>query len=252
MSRLSVFLLICWAGFVAAQDSQSARSLRLLYVQAPEDAPASVFLVSGEGGKEVDLPRLSISSKRMALTTGSVRVFAATKAPTKAQPLPADAPFVDIPKGMNDPLVVLLPTDGAGPLAFRMIPVDFARTKAPEGAVVWLNLSTQTLTSQLGSSRATIAPRRSVMQMPSGKTGDVYPVSVVLASEHGETEGLPLMKSSWVKEPGQRHLLVIVPDPNRSVPRIIDVPERMEPEVKSVKDAKGGAKNGSAVKNAPK
>jgi len=26
----------------------------------------------------------------------------------------------------------------------------------------------------------------------------------------------------------------------------------MEPEVKSVKDAKGGAKNGSAVKNAPK
>jgi hypothetical protein len=249
MSRLAVFLLICWAGVVAAQDSQSARSLRLLYVQAPEDAPASVFLVSGEGAKEIDLPRLSISSKRMALTAGNVRVFAATKAPTKTLPLPADAPFVDIPKGMNDPLVVLLPTGGAGPLAFRMLPLDFARTKAPEGSVVWLNLSTHTLTSQLGSSRATIAPRRSVMQMPSGKTGDVYPVSVVLAPEHGEIEGLPLMKSSWVKESGQRHLLVVVPDPNRSVPRIIDIPERMEPAREAVKDAKGQNKGASALKN---
>jgi len=249
MSRLAVFLLICWAGVVAAQDSQSARSLRLLYVQAPEDARASVFLVSGEGAKEIDLPRLSISSKRMALTAGNVRVFAATKAPTKAQPLPADAPFVDIPKGMNDPLVVLLPTGGAGPLAFRMMPVDFARTKAPEGAVVWLNLSAHTLTSQLGTSRASIAPRRSVVQMPSGKTGDVYPVSVVIAPEHGEIEGLPLMKSSWVKEPGQRHLLVIVPDSNRSVPRIIDVPERMEPAREAVKDAKGQNKGASVLKN---
>jgi hypothetical protein len=249
MSRLAVFLLICWAGVVAAQDSQSARSLRLLYVQAPEDARASVFLVSGEGAKEIDLPRLSISSKRMALTAGNVRVFAATKAPTKAQPLPADAPFVDIPKGMNDPLVVLLPTGGAGPLAFRMLPLDFARTKAPEGSVVWLNLSTHTLISQLGSSRATIAPRRSVIQMPSGKTGDVYPVSVVLAPEHGEIEGLPLMKSSWVKEPGQRHLLVVVPDPNRSVPRIIDIPERMEPAREAVKDAKDQNKGASALKN---
>jgi hypothetical protein len=223
--------------------------LRLLYVQAPEDARASVFLVSGEGAKEIDLPRLSISSKRMALTAGNVRVFAATKAPTKAQPLPADAPFVDIPKGMNDPLVVLLPTGGAGPLAFRMLPLDFARTKAPEGSVVWLNLSTHTLISQLGSSRATIAPRRSVIQMPSGKTGDVYPVSVVLAPEHGEIEGLPLMKSSWVKEPGQRHLLVVVPDPNRSVPRIIDIPERMEPAREAVKDAKDQNKGASALKN---
>lgn len=249
--RPFVCLLACWA-VVLAQDAPSSRSLRLLYVQAPEDAPVNVFLVVGKGGKEIDLPRLSISSKRLVIMDGNVRVYAAIKAPTKAQPLPADAPFVDIPKGMNDPLVVLLPTGGVGLLAFRMIPMEFARTKAPEGSIVWLNLSAHPLTSQLGSSRVSVAPRQAVIQLPSGKTGEVYPVSVVLAPEHGETEGVPLMKSSWVKEPGQRHLLVIVPDPNRSVPHIIDVPERMEPEVKSVKDTKGGAKSGSAVKNAPK
>jgi hypothetical protein len=252
MIRPFVFLLIGWGAVASAQDSATTRSLRLLYLQAPEDAPAHVFLVVGKGGKEIDLPRLSISTNRLSLPAGVIRVYAATKAPSKDNPLPPDAPFAHIPASMSDPLVVLLPTGGAGPLAFRMLPVEFARTKAPEGAVVWLNLSTRAITSQLGSSRAVVAPRQTVIQMPSGKTGDVYHVSVVLAPDQGETESVPLMKSSWVKEPGQRHLLVVVPDDRRNVPRIIDIPESMEPESKPVKGAKVGAQKASSGKKSGK
>lgn len=89
-----------------------------------------------------------------------MRVYATTKEPTKAEPLPADAPFVDIPDGMNAPLVVLLPTGEAGPLAFRMLPVEFSRTKAPEGAVLWFNLSGRTIFSKLGTAQAVITPAR--------------------------------------------------------------------------------------------
>lgn len=252
MIRPFLMLLVGWAVVASAQDAAPNRSLRLLYLQAPEDAPASVFLTVGKGGKEIDLPRLSISTNRMVLPAGVIRVYAAKKAPSKDNPLPPDAPFAEIPSGMNDPLVVLLPTGGTGPLAFRMMPVEFARTKAPEGAVVWLNLSARTITSQLGSSRAVVTPRQAVIQMPSGRTGDVYPVSVVLAPEQGESEGVPLMKSSWVKEPGQRHLLVIVPDDRRNVPRIIDVPESMEPDDELVKASKGGKRKAPAAKNSGK
>ena len=164
MIRPFIFLLTGWLVVASAQDSTTTRSLRLLYLQAPEDAPAYVFLVVGKGGKEIDLPRLSISTNRLALPAGVIRVYVATKAPSKDNPLPPDAPFTDIPAGMNDPLVVLLPTGGAGPLAFRMLPVEFARTKAPEGAIVWLNLSTRAITSQLGSSRAVVAPPRRSIQ----------------------------------------------------------------------------------------
>jgi hypothetical protein len=249
MIRPFIFLLTGWLVVASAQDSTTTRSLRLLYLQAPEDAPAYVFLVVGKGGKEIDLPRLSISTNRLALPAGVIRVYVATKAPSKDNPLPPDAPFTDIPAGMNDPLVVLLPTGGAGPLAFRMLPVEFARTNAPEGAIVWLNLSTRAITSQLGSSRAVVAPRQAVIQLPSVRTGDVYPVSVVLAPDQGETEGVPLMKSSWVKEPGQRHLLVVVPDDRRNVPRIIDIPESMEPVGELVKVSKGGKRKAPAAKN---
>ena len=245
MIRPFVFLLTCLAAVVSAQEGSSARSLRLLYVQAPDDAPASVFLVVGKEIKEVDLPRLSISTKRLALPAGIVRVYAATKAPTKDEPLPADAPFVDIPDGMNAPLVVLLPTGEAGALAFRMLPVEFSRTKAPEGAVLWFNLSGRTIFSKLGTAQAIVAPRQTAIQLPPGKAGDIYHVLVDVAPEAGETESVPLMRSSWVKEPGQRHLLFIVPDPDRKVPRIVAVPERMEPEPDPLKDAKGGAKSGA-------
>lgn len=245
MTRPFLFLLTCLAAVLSAQEGSSARSLRLLYVQAPDDAPASVFLVVGKEIKEVDLPRLSISTKRLALPAGIVRVYAAAKAPTKDEPLPADAPFVDIPDGMNAPLVVLLPTGEAGGLAFRMLPVEFSRTKAPEGAVLWFNLSGRTIFSKLGTTQAIITPRQTAIQLPPGKAGDIYHVFVDVAPEAGETESVPLMRSSWVKEPGQRHLLFIVPDPDRKVPRIVAVPERMEPEPDPLKDAKGGAKSGA-------
>ncbi len=242
MIRPFVLFLTCLVAVASAQEGSSARSLRLLYVQAPDDAPASLFLVAGKEIKEVDLPRLSISTKRLGLSTGAVRVYAASKAPTKDEPLPANAPFVDIPDSMNDPLVVLLPTGEAGPLAFRMLPVEFSRTKAPEGAVLWFNLSGRTLYSKLGTAQAIVAPRQTAIQLPPGKPGDVYHVLVDVAPEQGEEESVPLMRSSWVKEPGQRHLLFIVPDPDRKVPRIVAVPERMEPEPAAVKDA---AKAGS-------
>jgi len=223
---LAVFL----AAFAVAQEASSARSLRLLYVQAPDDAPESVVLVVGKEAKDLDLPRLSVSTKRLALPAGPVRVFAATKVPTKAEPLPADAPFVDIPEGMDAPLVVLLPSGATGPLAFRMLPVEFARSKAPEGAVLWFNLSARTVFAKLGTAQAAVAPRQTAVMVPPGKPGDVYHVLVDVSPDQGETENVPLMRSSWVKEAGQRHLLFVVPDPSRKVPRIVAVPERMEPE----------------------
>lgn len=251
MIRFPVFLLACLAAVADAQEASGSRSLRLLYVQAPDDAPAAVVLVVGKEAKEVDLPRLSISTKRLALPAGPVRVYAALKPPTKAEPLPADAPFVDVPEGMNDPLVVLLPSGENGPLAFRMLPVEFSRTKAPEGAVLWFNLSARTIFAKLGSTQAAVAPRQTAIQLPPGKSGDVYHVLVDVGPDQGETESTPLMRSSWVKEPGQRHLLFVVPDPARKVPRIVAVPERMEPEPEpeAAKGAKTGSK-GAAGKSA--
>ncbi|MEO0040269.1 MAG: hypothetical protein RIS38_1217 [Verrucomicrobiota bacterium] len=242
MIRYFSCLLVLVAGLAAAPEASSPRALRLVYVQAPENAPEKVFLVAGKVTKEIDLPRLSVSTSRLDLPAGPVRVFAATQAPTRDNPLPSDAPFVDIPETLGSVLVVLLPNGKSGPLGFQMLPVEFSQKAVPEGAVMWFNLSDRTIFAKHGSSQAAVAPRRSGTVVPSGKSGDSYQVMVDLAPEAGESETVPFLRARWTKEARRRDLLFVVADTDRRFPRIICVPELMEPEPEQPKEPKRGTK----------
>jgi hypothetical protein len=221
----------------------------LLYIQAPFDAPEKVVLVVGKEATDVDLPRLSISNARAKIPSGLVRVYAATKAPTKAEPLPANTPFVDIPETMSDALIVLLPTGQPGPLSFIMLPVEFHKNRAPEGTVVWFNLSDRIIYAKLGNTMVTVNPKGSALSMPSVGIDEPYVVYVDASPVPPETETVPVVRGSWVKEARMRNLLFVVPDPSRTVPRILSIPDRLDAEPDP--NAKGG--NGKpAPKPAPK
>ena len=206
-----------------ASDSDTSRILRAIYVQAPADAPSKVYLVFDKESREIDLPQMSISIRSVALTDGPLRVYAAVKPPTKEEPLPDDAPFADIPAGMQSPLLVLLPTGSPGPLAFRMLPVDFSQVVAPPGSVFWFNLTERTVYAKLGTAQAIVAPHRSGIVVPSGKFGQDYPVFVDLSLDPGQTETLPFLRTSWVKEPFRRDLLFVVNAPNRKHPQVLGI-----------------------------
>lgn len=232
MKKFLVLLVSGLAALAGAADplGSSSRTCRLLYVQAPLDAPDKVVLVVGKETTDVDLPRLTISNTRAKLPAGPVRVYAATKAPTKTEPLPADAPFVDIPEAMSDSLIVLLPTGQPGPLAFIMLPVEFNKTRAPEGAVIWFNLSDRIIYAKLGNAGVTVNPKGSALSMPTVGIDEPYDVYVDASPVPPETETVPVVRGSWVKESRMRNLLFVVPDPSRTVPRILSIPDRLDPE----------------------
>lgn len=251
MKKFLVLLALGCVAFVDAADTpgSSSRTCRLLYVQAPFDAPDKVVLVVDKDSTEVDLPRLTISNARVKLPAGPVRVYAAAKAPTKAEPLPAGTPFVDIPEAMSDALIVLLPNGQPGPLSFIMLPVEFNKGRAPEGAVIWFNLSDRIIYAKLGEAAVTVNPRGSALSMPTVGIDQPYVVYVDASPVPPETETVPVVRGSWVKEARMRNLLFVVPDPSRTVPRILSIPDRLDPEPDL--NAKGG--NGKpAPKPAPK
>jgi hypothetical protein len=251
MKKFLVLLALGCVAFVDAADTpgSSSRTCRLLYVQAPFDAPDKVVLVVDKDSTEVDLPRLTISNARVRLPAGPVRVYAAAKAPTKAEPLPAGTPFVDIPEAMSDALIVLLPNGQPGPLSFIMLPVEFNKGRAPEGAVIWFNLSDRIIYAKLGEAAVTVNPRGSALSMPTVGIDQPYVVYVDASPVPPETETVPVVRGSWVKEARMRNLLFVVPDPSRTVPRILSIPDRLDPEPDP--NAKGG--NGKpAPKPAPK
>jgi len=131
---------------------------------------------------------------------------------------------------MSESLIVLLPTGQPGPLAFIMLPVEFNKTRAPEGAVIWFNLSDRIIYAKLGNAGVTVNPKGSALSMPTVGVDEPYDVYVDASPVPPETETVPVVRGSWVKESRMRNLLFVVPDPSRTVPRILSIPDRLDPE----------------------
>lgn len=207
----------------------SARSVRLLYVDAPDDAPGSLHLVVGKEVSKVDVPRLAISSGQAEVPSSALRLRLAEKPPTREHPLPADAPAVDLPAGDQDVLLVLFPSGKPGPLGFRAQAIDFSSARIPDGGILWLNLTRRGLQARLGSAAAVIGPGQVRAMAPGVSPGGTYPVLVDLAPAEAGEEPLPLMRATWIREPGRRQLLFVLDDPDRPVPRVVAVPHRLPP-----------------------
>lgn len=209
--------------------SLGARSARLLYVDAPADAPAALHLVAGKASARVDLPRLAISSGKAELPAGPLRLHLAERAPTEREPLPAGTPHVDLPAGEDDVLVILLPSGKPGPLGFRAQFINFSPGRLPEGGSLWFNLSARALRVRLASAVTQLGPGQSRLLTPGVAPGATYPVMVDLMPGPADPEPQPLLRSTWIRESGRRQLLFVLQDPDRPVPRVVAVPHRMLP-----------------------
>ena len=207
----------------------SARSVRLLYVDPPEDALGSLHLVVGKEVSKVDVPRLAISSGQVEVPSSSLRLRLAERPPTREQPLPAEAPAVDLPAGDSDILLVLFPSGKPGPLGFRAQAIDFTPTRIPDGGILWLNLTRRGLRAKLGSSAAVVDPGQVRAMAPGASLGRTYSVLVDLVPARAGEEPLPLLRATWVRESGRRQLLFVLDDPDRTVPRVVAVPHRLPP-----------------------
>ncbi len=221
----SVWLLL----FLGLSASIPARTVRLLYLEAPEDAPGALHLVAGKEVAKVDVPRLAISSGQAQVPSAAVRIHLAEKAPTREHPLPADAPAVDLPAGDQDLLLVLFPTGKTGPLGFGAQAIDFSSARIPDGGILWLNLSRRTLQVRLGSAVMAVPQGQTRAMAPGVAPGGSYPVLVDLAPLDSREEPLPLIRATWMREPGRRQLLFVLDDPSRLVPRVVAVPHRLPP-----------------------
>jgi hypothetical protein len=215
--------------FALAAACASARSVRVLYVDAPEDAPGSLHLVVGKEVSKVDVPRLAISSGQVKVPSSALRLRLAEKPPTREQPLPAEAPAVDLPAGVNDILLVLFPLGKPGPLGFRAQAIDFSPARIPDGGILWLNLTRRGLRARLGSATTVVGPGQVRAMEPGASPGGTYSVLVDLVAAEAGEEPLPLLRATWIRESGRRQLLFVLDDPDRTVPRVVAVPHRLPP-----------------------
>ncbi len=205
--------------------SLAARDVRLLRIEAPEDAPSLVFAVRGESVAEIDTPRLSPSRRRLAVGAETVRLYLAWERPTKEKPLPADAPAIDLPAGEEDLLVILYPRAGAGPLAVQGLPVAIPRDPARAGALLWLNLTSRVVSVNLGSGPTLVPSGQGRLVVPPAAPGKPYPVLIDLGPAKPGEEPQPMVRATWIRRDAGRQFLFVLPDAERDSPRIVSVPD---------------------------
>lgn len=201
-----------------------AREVRLLRLEGPDTLPARLFVVGAGVESELDLPLLSPSSRRVSIGKEACVLCLAKDKPTPKQPLPADAPTVQIPAGEDDLLLVLL--GGPGSLGIRAAPVALPDARGAAGALLWFNLQPRTLYVRLGDAAPVAVPSGTCrVTLPPVAPDAAYPARLDLDPVERGQDIQPFVRATWVRAKHGRHLSFVVTDPDRIVPRIISVPD---------------------------
>ena len=227
----SVLLFLALVFFPCAAYGQKAegRTCRIIFLERPASAPATMHLFDGVTSREVDLPDMSLS-KVYDLRSGKLPLALLTAPLGDPKELPPGAPSVIVPENATD-IYLLVMSDPANKVApVRLEVVDAGGAKLRRGQTLWFNLTQFKVGGTLGSEKFVIKPlSRALMDAPRNDRGD-YPVSLGYLME-GNKQLYPICESRWSHDPRSRNLGFVIDRGGIKSPLVMLFPDfRSEPE----------------------
>lgn len=229
MFRPLVFLLSLVLCSPAAE--KSARSCRILFLNAPDDAPEKLHLFDGVGSREVELTRMGFSPvyQVSAAATGLALLPSPPPSPkTGATPaIPDGAPKAVLAETITD-FYLIVTSDPANKVApVRMQVVDAGAASFKRGQMLWFNLTDSKVGGQVGSRKLLLgANARFILDAPANGMED-YHVNLYYQPP-GKTEAEPLCETNWSHDPRSRGVFFVLTPGNSIIPRILGFPDFRE------------------------
>ena len=223
MRRL--FCLLGLFATLAAAHARDTRTCRIVFLGAPENAPAKLHLFDGEESREVELPRINFSPVYL-LPSGELLLRMLPEEATNPKDVSPDAPSVALSKAVTD-FYLLVSSDPANKIAPVKLEILDA-TKLAKGEMLWCNLTPNSLDGQLGSQKLELAGNaRTNLKPPTHKNED-YNVKI---SFHTPTNTLlqPLCETKWQYDPLSRSVFFVVQKDGERVPRVMGLTDYREP-----------------------
>jgi hypothetical protein len=220
-------LIVCWLPLaLAAQEKTPARTCRILFLNAPEDAPRSLYLHDGTTARQVDLPRMNLS-KIYPVAPGPITLRLLPEAPAASGQINPAAPSAEVAAGITD-FYLLVAADPANPVVpVRMSVVNAGASVFGNGQMLWFNACEKTVAGRIGKRKLMIAPNeRKILEPPADGSED-YPVNLEFLIP-GEAKSRPLCETKWRHEPDSRIVLFILNEPGTRTPRVLGFPDRRE------------------------
>lgn len=203
-------LLLCLTLLLSALGASAERTVRLLYFQAPPDAPRKAFLY-GSSGQYVDVrfPRWNLSDK-VTLPDSGEQFILLPEPLAEDEPPPASAPRILIPLGMELTVLLIFPDANNPILPIRVQTINASASVFGPGELYWVNLTDIAVGGMIGERKLLMKPRSTqIMQAPKQENGD-YPVLIDCATP-GENKRRWLVRQTWRHNANARQLVFIQP-----------------------------------------
>ncbi|MCU0796559.1 MAG: hypothetical protein MUF31_11550 [Akkermansiaceae bacterium] len=227
MFRLFSILLVVLTDISSAAE-EAARTCRILFLNAPEDAPERMYLFDGLKSQEVDLARMSFSpvyrvakeAKALALVESEVETIGQGTAPT----VPKDAPVANLADEVSDFYLIVThdASEGRAQLKMQVIRADGADFK--RGSMLWYNLTENKVGGQVGKRKLLIQGHsREVVEAPAEGMED-YHVSLYFQAPDSEVAE-PLCETNWSHDPRSRTVYFVIQPTGSMIPRVLGFPD---------------------------
>jgi hypothetical protein len=225
-------LIFCGLSLAATAQEKATRTCRIIFLQAPENAPQSLQLFDGTTSQEVELPRMNFSPVYQ-IEPGAISLRLLPAPPAKPEEINPAAPGAKVAADVTD-CYLLVASDPTNPVTpVRMSVINAGQGIFKNGQMLWFNLSDKTVGGQIGKQRLSIEPSaRSVIDAPASKSED-YNVNLAFYIT-GNEKLQPLCETKWHHDPGSRTVLFLINEPGSRTPRVLGFPDRREPKAQAM------------------
>jgi hypothetical protein len=219
--------LSCLSGIAFSQDStRPGRTCRVLFLSAPDKAPAKSYLFDGKSSTEITLPTKNFSEV-YPLPAGNITVSLVPRPFAEKEVPPAGTPSIQIPESIKDCYLLVAHEPESGTLRIQMVNANAETFKA--GQMLWFNLTPHVVGGSLGGRTINIKPQsRQIVDAPA-KGFESYKVKLgYMSAEAKRAE--PLSSTLWRHNPAARSVVIVFMRPETTVPRIVSFyDERIAP-----------------------
>lgn len=208
ISRWIVGATICLLTGIAHAD----RPLRLLYFQAPANAPEEVCVyAAGAMVAESELPRHNFSDNVVIPKGDTVLHFLPTPL-SEGEELPEKAPKVRIPEGWQKVLLLVAEDKGNSILPIRVKAINASDSVFGPGSIYMMNLSKIRIGGTIGDKNLDLRPGKvQILKNPISGNG-FYPTKLYSIATPG-ARPQRFIKQMWEKDGNTRQVLFILPKP---------------------------------------
>lgn len=220
---------------LACAEKAQEHSCRILFLEGPDDAPATLHLFDGAGSREVDLPRMNLS-KVYRLRPGPLALSLLPQPLADPAKLPAGAPAATVPAELTD-FYLLVTSDPANRVApVRMQVINAGADRLKPGQMLWFNLTKNTVGGTVGSEKLVIQPQSRATLDPPARGNANYPVNLAYRIP-GNEHLYPLCETKWLHDPRSRSLAFVIAGQGVRTPRVLVFPDYRETAGKKDEDS---------------